>query len=762
MNPSDPVRLSFGARAWKFSGRAFLAALCMAIGSLHAQAPSRTMAIQSLPQIGATSTLLYQYPASAAGALGLHLITLSRGGAEPLAPAGFTSLGLSRIDANAILVSIVAPLDASGVFALPLAIPNDTRFLGFPFDAQALDVDFAALEIRWAANDLELVIGCPGCERPVVEEFVDESRFDFAASSGPWINGPSYVQLGGTGTHGSFDYRQGALQADGAYLFSTDLHVIPVTESLSGNSVTITDGKFAFTDFVVPAGVVVRFVGTAALQITVRGIVDIQGRVECNGEDQTNFNCRNTQLAVPFNPVAGQPGTLGGPGGARGGKGGDRCFGFGAAPQHNGENGLDILVGGAHAYAARAFQTGGRGSPIHPSHGLDASLISPVNTYLSGGIFNSNVNYGGGGGGYLLAGGAAQNLPTIPSVVQILPAAPTIGGASFNPFPKPAATSSRSHFLIGGSGGGGGGSHPFLGLSVNVTTFTADRWKAGGGGTGGGGAVSIRSGREVRIGGGGVVQARGGNGARISGDSPITATQDPVSWSTGPHWGIPAPGGGGSGGTILLQSLGDILIQGQLDASGGRGSYTAGILPNGLTTSLAIDNRGGDGSPGLFVLEAGGQVQTGSAAHVPAYNPAQNLGALSDADLQSGVRSTWRKVEFSGAPQWLRYVLELDLNGDGVTDSIYSDDISVPSSLGPAADLASGPCVVRFQGAHLDLEGRPIPGSVTPWRYVMRATGPSTFPGLDADQPTAFRFDVVCNRTFFRMKVKKLSVFVRG
>jgi hypothetical protein len=31
-----------------------------------------------------------------------------------------------------------------------------------------------------------------------------------------------------------------------------------------------------------------------------------------------------------------------------------------------------------------------------------------------------------------------------------------------------------------------------------------------------------------------------------------------------------------------------------------------------------------------------------------------------------------------------------------------------------------------------------------------------------ADQPTAFRFDVVCYRSFLGMRVKKLSMFVRG
>ncbi|MEQ1634164.1 MAG: hypothetical protein ABL997_17425, partial [Planctomycetota bacterium] len=437
-------------------------------------------------------------------------------------------------------------------------------------------------------------------------------------------------------------------------------------------------------------------------------------------------------------------------------------FGQGPSPAFDGKNGQDVQLAAGHAYALAAIATGGRGQPLHPSHGLSSSLSSPISTYGSGGVYNSHVGTGGGGGGFDQPGAAGAAFPVIPNVVQIWPTQPAVGGLRFDPLPlplPPGPSSSLRQFAIGGSGGGGGGSHPFLGLSPNVTQFNADRWKAGGGGTGGGGVVVLRAGDSIAVTATGVLAVRGGDGAIYDGDNPATPTRDLVSAATGVHWGIPVPGGGGSGGSLLLQSGRDLLLAGNLDARGGRGSFTDNILPSGPTTSLDIDVHGGDGSPGFLRLEAFGATTTTNLQSTPLLDPIRHAGPLLDRDSRAGCRSTWRNFAFTGAPSWVRYVLEVDRDGDGISDAVYSDDPTVPGSFGPATGLASGIDLV-FQGAIVDDANQPQSGTIGPWRPAVRSQ--SGLPGIDLDNPTGFRFDVVVDRALLpNLVVKSLTVVVR-
>lgn len=740
-----------------------LALLSLLAASTAAQGPDRRMATVQPPRLGALAQFAYAHPTTALGNAVVHVWSQHTGSSLSLPIPGFQTLGLVRIDPNGILGTSIATLDATGTNTVAIQVPNDNALRSFAFDLQAFDVDANNAVLAWAANDVEAVVGCAGCDVELVETFADASRLDRLASGGDWNGGGRFAVLGESGELGSFDPTLGTQVAPDTFVIQTDNFAVPASRTRDGLARVVTDGVFRFTDFVVPQGVTVRFVGPVAARIHVRGQVRIDGTIDASGQQQVAFNCRNPQPTQPLNPVPGQPGTLGGPGGGRGGAGGDRCFGQGPAPAFDGKDGQDVQLAAVHAYAARALVTGGRGQPLHPSHGLNASLTTPVNTYVAGGVFNANVATGGGGGGFDQPGAPGTAFPVVPNVNQFWPAVPAVGGLRFDLFPLPLPTSpstSLRHFAVGGSGGGGGGSHPFLGLSVNVTQFNADRWKAGGGGTGGGGSVVLRAGDSIAVAATGLLAVRGGDGAVYDGENPNTPLRDAVNVAAGTHWGIPCPGGGGSGGSLLLQSGRDLVLAGNLDARGGRGSRTGNILPNVGTTSLAVDVRGGDGSAGFLRLEALGATTTTGMTSTPLLDPTRHQGPLTDRDGRAGFRSTWRGFVFTGAPQWVRYVLEVDRDGDGTIDAIYSDDPNVPGSFGPATGPASGLDLV-FQGAQVDDAGETQAGTVGPWHPAVRSQ--SGLPGIDLDAATGFRFDLVVDRALAPdLVVRKLTVVVRS
>jgi hypothetical protein len=150
--------------------------------------------------------------------------------------------------------------------------------------------------------------------------------------------------------------------------------------------------------------------------------------------------------------------------------------------------------------------------------------------------------------------------------------------------------------LIGGAGGGGGGSgiaftkstgkifacsqpNPALGPTLQLLEF-ADASGAGGGG--GGGAVQLQVGNRLQV--LGSVVLRGGDGGGLVNFAELAK-------------GTAAPGGGGSGGSLLAQAFDMDLggFPGVVDVTGGAGGQ------NILTAS-----KGGAGSPGIVHLENSG------------------------------------------------------------------------------------------------------------------------------------------------------------
>ena len=467
----------------------------------------------------------------------------------------------------------------------------------------------------------------------IKETFASNSKQEVLISGGTWggVQGPGARPgfVGGDGRHGSFDPALGTNLGNGVFLFDVDNTLIPETSSLTGLEYQITDGRYFFTDMIIPAGTTIRFAGTVPPVIRVRGQVQIDGTIEVNGSDAAGTVGGSGERETTFpalGSLTGEPGSAGGVGGGTGGKGADRCDGLGPTivggiNLTDGQPGQDVRVPAGHAYIGATTGTGGVGGLLTPTTGQWAN---PTPT-IGGIVYCAYFGPGGSGGGFNSPGGA----PIVPTYTgtgagSVVTTPSVAGGLAFDlmPYPPvsaPSTYTSLEHFTIGGSGGGGGGSH---GYGIIVLTNPSVKFMAGCGGTGGGGAVAIRSGGSVTIGPDAVLSARGGDGVYITGATGI---------------GFPSPGGGGSGGSFLVQSGQAVSVAGNVDTRGGEGSRT-GFITNPLQT---LDAQAGTGSPGFFRLEApNGNVAFGGTS-TPAFNAATMGGDLTDRDDKSGDTSLW-------------------------------------------------------------------------------------------------------------------------
>lgn len=643
-----------------------------------------------------------------------------------------------------------------------VALPGSPSLLGARYATQA--VQLGAAGFAATSNGLQVQFGLPLPENELIETFSLPVRRDVAASGDTWLNGVvSPAQIGGDGRHGSFDATFGVSLGNNVFQWNTDNQTIPASSTLSGQSEVVSDGRFFFTDLVVPAGVTVRFVGNAPVQLFVRGRVDVQGTIDVsaaempavigqvglgNGQRVSSFNARGSTATVTLGQVGGSAG----PGGGRGGNGGNECDGNGPATQvvgsttvfvNNGQNGEDVRVPAAHAYAAQAVGTGGVGSPLAPSTGLNATALTQTIS-----VWRAAFSRGGGGGAYMLPG-AAPTTPVVGTGVGAQPvnSAPLPQANAFPllPLPQPAPLGYRSldHFLVGGSGGGGGGSHTFALLTGSAATPVGERFMAGHGGSGGGGALAIRAGGNVVVGSAAALRARGGNGVLIMGDDNVST---PVSQDT--NFGVSSPGGGGSGGSVLLQADGLVQFAGTVDTSGGLGSRVAGIT----TATLSVQAQAGNGSNGFYRIEQPfvGIVFTGTG--VPAFTAGTNSGTLTDSDARTGSRSIWLLPSSATLPVYVRYELLVRINGLPV---LFSDD---PSLSPLAANDPAGPVQLRFQGGRFDpLTGTVAAGSVGPWRSTLAAGAAS----LNRDYASMVRFDLVLDKTQGVSEVLELRIVYR-
>ena len=670
--------------------------------------------------------------------------------AEGTALAGLPQLSTELVGQREVTVVTFTPsVQLPGKSCITVRVTADLRDLS---GRSATPAKFVILTQEGASTPIE-----------ITESFQDASQQEPLVSGGVWGGGARPGVIGGDGRHGSFDPLLGVPIGGNVFEWNTDLFVIPQSSSLTGQEYTVTDGQFFFTDFVIPEGTTIRFSGSIPPVIRVRGDVEIAGSIDISGADlpfeiqtagpatglrASTFNARNATAVTPA-----MPGTAGGPGGGSGGNGGQEGNNAGPLAVHDGQPGQDVSVLAGHAYAASVTGTGGLGSTQTPATGVWPALPPLVGP--GAGIYCAYFSPGGGGGGFSAPGMSADAPSHVTPQLYTLATTPIVaGGAAFNllPFPPagaPAGYTSLDHFMVGGSGGGGGGSHGYGLIAVNGVPLANERWIAGHAGSGGGGAAAIRCGGTMTIAATASLTSRGGEGVVISGDNPLNPapTFD---------YGISSPGGGGSGGSFLLQAGKNLSFAGTVDTRGGEGS-TVGFITNNIQ---AATGKGGDGADGFFRLESEGAVAFGGTSF-PAFVQGDNSGPLTDRDSLSGDASLWYSTGLVFPPTWERYELDVDTNGDGVTDITFTDSgepgTQKAFEVGGPVTL---PLVIEFQGAELDQSGTtPIPGTVKPWR---EGIGSGSGPGIQLDSITVFRFRVTYNRGLFPdMVVQELRVYAR-
>ncbi|MBL8755199.1 MAG: hypothetical protein JNK15_17980 [Planctomycetes bacterium] len=725
-------------------------------------------------------TTALQSPLSAASPVRVVLRGTLPGGscdrdAEGIALEGLPSLSTENVNGRDVtVVTYQPPVTLPGTSCLTVYVTSDLRDLS---GRAAIPRQFEMLTVAGVSTPINFN-----------ESFANSAGQVALVSGGVWNNGARPGLIGGDGRHGSFKPQNGVGLGNSTYEWNVDNFTIPGANTPSGNAFTVTDGRFYFTDFVVPEGITVKFVGSVPAQIFVRGQVDLRGTIDVSAADMphvvptsgplanqhaTNRNCRTPQTGNGVNgstvQVEGQPGGPGGCGGAAGGAGGRECLGAGAITVNgvvvtDGQSGGGVRVLASHAYAAQAANTGGRGSAMHPFEGTSTianNLTIQVGTINPGTGYRARFTAGGGGGGFMLAGAQHATTP-IPTPSPLTNANNPGNQANYGPVPPaavafpllplpvapPAGYQSLDHFLVGGSGGGGGGSGCF-GLLASV--IANDYFMAGHGGSGGGGAVMLRCGGTMTIASTARLLAKGGAGVVISGDDTATTAADF-------NFGISTPGGGGSGGSFLLQSGRGIVCNGLLDTAGGAGSRAQGYGTITQPTQFNIVCQAGAGSHGFYRLEAAeGVTWNGLAATVPAFNAANNSGALNDRDSLSGDLSIWRSSNQVFPPVWLRYELEVDSDGNGTADLFFTDSGEAGTV---KANDPNGPVVILFQGATMNQAGNaPLEGTIRAWR---EGVGTGAGPGIAQDSVTGFRFLLNYNRAAFpNQVVTALRVFAR-
>jgi hypothetical protein len=386
--------------------------------------------------------------------------------------------------------------------------------------------------------------------------------------------------------------------------------------------VTVTGGKFAFRDFIIPEGVWVIVRGSNPLVITATGTVEIRGVLDLSGADGQGDNTFNSG----FIPV---PGGGGGPGGGRGGDGHPTYFapnGPGTIDQYvtpeQGERGYGPVIGsGGSVSFAKVGGVGGRstlGADFNPQ-GFP-KINDAGNTEFTrppgggGGTFFFHGMYAHEGTGAYLVQSDSTSFPfsKCPTNDKIQDA---LYGNDENKWQgKSPSTptqcvyllgtpSSPNYFLDGGAEGvpvfaDGSLANDFIGTGGELTQLI------GGQGGGGGGSRIDSMGHQ----GGSFIWSGDdfGNPAQFP---PAAPPFFPAIW--GGTYGLPATlydakagGGGGGGGSALIRSFGDILISrtGHIDASGGDGNGGE-IIEN---SNFA--GGGGGGSGGAVLLQAAGDI----------------------------------------------------------------------------------------------------------------------------------------------------------
>ena len=618
-------------------------------------------------------------------------------------------------------------------------LPYDSNLVGLRFYNQFLAPDPGAPGSFATSNGASARIGDCICLPPqvVIENFQTDLMLDKPNSGGYWASGRAVpANVGGTGRHGIFDYKLGIKDpTKQIYTWNSDHMVIPATHTESGRAEIVSNGVFEFSSMTLPTGVTVRFTGSNPVQLKVRGNVRIDGHLLVNADDVGFF----IAVPIPGRPLAfGQLGSLGGPGGGRGGQGGDSGQNTGPSTTYDGRKGSDVKLANGHAYAAQAIGTGGKGSLHWPRSGRTGSYCALNN------VFAGEVAAGGGGGGFITKGIDGVSIDDPCNRGANRGTGLNTGGNLLNlgilSVRNTGPNASLIHYAGGGSGGGGGGSHPLLSRRP-----PDDKWVPGTGGAGGGGVLAFRVGRDFDMGASATMEVKGGAGYFING---VNNQPGEVGDNL---FNVPSPGGGGSGGTVLLQIDAAERLLGTLNASGGK----RGVLDNSQAgqPSLTAKSAGGDGAPGYLRLEKPFLPLPSQLGRTIPSATANNVGVLKDIDVKVTSQSKFYSSGLGFSPAFLRYEIEAMVGNKPV---VYSDDpnLTHPNFAGPAS--FGKPVQFRIQGAKIDL----TTGTIVkqgPWRDNVRKGAANT---LSSDDINGWRWQLVYDRTMTAsIVVTKVSIW---
>lgn len=649
-----------------------------------------------------------------------------------------------------------------------------------------------------------LTVVVPQTQQQVEETFDNDTFLDVDASAAAWGGGiASFLRIGGDGQHGPFDTAIG--QDDGQvngkrqFTINTNSTIIPEANTTTGAPLAVTDGRFFFTQMVVPSDVRLRFTGTVPPVITVAGRMDILGEIDIAGQ------------SVPLSPSLAigqvQAGAAGGIFAGNGGNGGTRCAGVTSPPPSlcNGVDGQPATLVAGHGYASSTAASGGKGSNVFPTTGLTTDLIYPPPPQIS---YTPSAAAGGGGGASWQPGGQGRVVSNNHPDPGLTNLAITAAGTNFlestganwrpnryvgrtittNPatpgtYTVTANTADRitvapdwttlpsgTFTVVQGpppnldamgppaSGGNavqlfpfpaptgiqrsslhflvGGGGGGGAGSHAAQALSVVKNWASGGAGGGGGGAIALRAGNSLRLAPSSAVRANGGGTLGPSGTATAGA--------------LPAPGGGGAGGSVVLQSGNLVEISGTLDVRGGVGGTYNRTAPGALPFGSTVVTEGGAGAPGFVRLETPvAPSQSALASMMPPPVP-ENVGALVERDNTVSCRSEFYSTGLLFGPDYQRYEIHATVDGMPV---VFSDDPAV-------SNLQAGqgsPLRVLFQAGTIDPLTQ-LPVETRPWRASVRTVGNQV--GIASDGLTAFRFLLIVDQTMAQtVTVDRLVVF---
>lgn len=606
--------------------------------------------------------------------------------------------------------------------------------------------------------------------------------------------GPNYVM----DVVGGFDVgldSQGNLSGGLDYVEFTNTKEL-LTNTPAGGTVApiqVSDGVFEFSRVVLGANSVLRFVGDNPARLFARGLMQIADTAEIQvvGETSGVHNSEGPH---------GQIGGIGGPAAGDGGSGayrpdntGSSLMSLPATPAF--KRGVTNRIGGApvpnHGFDGEGV--GGVAGLGQGQGGSDWPTVFPTETTVFGGMDTSNtcnsqqVGAPGSGGAYSLDGypsAPAAVAPTGALGTSNAPAATpggdssTIGLGPTNP-PGPARRLDPELGFLRGGSGGGGGSATITGTGTTaaappcLTTIDEFYSHSGASGGGGGGAIQASAGRLVQL--FGRIDASGGDGGRVA-TAALPGT--PTVNNTGA-----TPGGGGSGGGVLVQArtVDIAFVPNRIDIRGGLG---------GAGDSSAV---GGEGGPGLVRVEDLTNLDPNviddsvSANAGPTPPSSDNWVTVGTFDVEtsgpgalSGAQSCWMLPTGSyfslvfdsdaGTTKGWDMDVFLDFGTGEIRRAFRSD----PAFGGNTAEqhwgntLGGSPVVVRFQGAKsigaisnpctVDPNDPFAPiqmGSLTPW--VMHPDELNAF----SPPPDMVRFQIVFDRSHADFGVLKGVTNVR-